>query len=133
MNLLQAFDATRLQRIQQAAFKHRICLLFALPVNGVVAVGKPIQESVRPVVGIMLGKGLYTLRVHRVRSPLLTVRGFEFEVVSDTHELNAIGSEFPLGILLVPNGPHLPVIVAAYGFLRHPNRNSFFEQQFISS
>ena len=146
MNLLQALHRPRLQRIQQPAFKEVIRFLLALPVDGIVAVGEPIQESIRPVGRIVLRQRLGTLCIQRIRRPLLAVRRLELEVVSDTHELNPLPGEFPLepapvvtsldiiilivdstdnidgreppfGMLLIPNGTDLTVIIEAYGFL----------------
>ena len=42
VNLLQALYRSRLQRIQQPAFKEVICPLLALSVDSIVAVGEPV-------------------------------------------------------------------------------------------
>ena len=52
--LLQALYRSRLQRIQQAAFKEVIRLLLALPIDGIVAVGKLVQEGICPVLPPLL-------------------------------------------------------------------------------
>ena len=64
-----------------------------MPVYGIVAVGKPVQEGICAVGGIVFRQRLDTLRVQRIRSPLLPIRSLELEVVSDTHELYPFYSE----------------------------------------
>ena len=63
VNLLKTLDGTRFQRVKQSAFKQVICLLFTLPINSIVAVGEPVQESIRTIGGIVLGQRLDALCV----------------------------------------------------------------------
>ena len=60
----------------------------SLSVNAVVA--EPIEKGISPIVGIVRGQSLHTFRIHRIGLTLLAVRSLEFEVVSDTHELNIV-------------------------------------------
>ncbi len=52
--LLQTLDTARFCRLQDATFKELICFLFALPIDGVVAVGKPIEKVISTIVGVVL-------------------------------------------------------------------------------
>ena len=54
---------SRLQGIQQAAFKEIVSFLFALAVEGIVTIGKPIQEGIGPVGWVVFGQRLNTLVV----------------------------------------------------------------------
>ena len=104
----------------------------------------------------MIGQRQYALCVHSISGSLLPVWGFEFEVVSDTNELDAIikklllkptpvvtglqiifliidgtdnvsGREPPFGMLLIPNRADLPVIEKTYGFIQSHNKHKYTE------
>ena len=107
VDLLQALYRSRLQRIQKAAFKEVIRLLLALPIDGIVAVGKPVQEGICPVGGIMLRQRLDTFCIKRIRCTLLAIRGLKLEVVSDTHELNSITAQLMARIMSIAENHHL--------------------------
>ena len=44
MNLLQTFDRTFSNGINQFTLKKSVCFLAALAINGIIAIGKPIQK-----------------------------------------------------------------------------------------
>ncbi|GFI39735.1 hypothetical protein IMSAGC016_01516 [Muribaculaceae bacterium] len=148
MNLLQAFHAPRFKRIQQPAFKQSICLLAALTIDSIVAIGKPVKKPARPIVWIMLGDKNNILSRQRITVILLTVSSNDFQFVSATHELNAILFQLafkptpivtclrivrliidstynvssrvpPAVVLVIPDRPHLAVIEKPYRLLTH--------------
>jgi Na+-transporting NADH:ubiquinone oxidoreductase subunit NqrC len=44
MNLLQTFDRAFCNGIDQFTLKKSVCFLATLPINGIIAIGKPIQK-----------------------------------------------------------------------------------------
>ena len=54
-----------------------------------VTIDEPIKKLSGTVVRIVLGERLYTIVIEYICSTLLSIRSLEFEVVSDTHELNS--------------------------------------------
>ena len=63
VDLQQAFYAPHFDRVDEAAFKQRIGFFATLSVNGGVAVGEPIQELGRFVVGEVFGQKQNTISV----------------------------------------------------------------------
>ncbi len=48
MNLLQTFDRAFCNGIYQFTLKKSVCFVATLPINGIIAIGKPIRESRQP-------------------------------------------------------------------------------------
>ena len=90
MYLLQALNSPWFHAVKQATFNKRVSFFLALPINAVVAIGKPVEESIGTIVGIMLSYRLHTRCIQRICKSLFAIRSLEFEVVSDTNQLNAI-------------------------------------------
>ena len=55
MYLLQTLDASWLKFVEQSTLKEVVCFLFALTVNRIVTISKPIKKLVCTVVRIVLG------------------------------------------------------------------------------
>ena len=99
MDLLQAFHGAWFHGVQQSTLKECIGLLLALPVNSAVAICKPIKEVVGTIIGIVLGQCLHALGIKCIGKALLTIRSLEFEVVSDTNQLNTVFGHLALQVL----------------------------------
>ena len=55
-----------------------------------VTIDEPIKKLSGTVVRIVLGERLYTIVIEYICSTQLTIRSLEFEVVSDTNQLNSL-------------------------------------------
>jgi hypothetical protein len=53
-----------------------------LPVDGVVTIDEPVEESVCAVIGVVLSQRLYSIGIERVGRALLTVWRLILELVS---------------------------------------------------
>lgn len=115
--------------------------------TGVSQLRRIHRQKIRRVLKVNLHCRYMSMQSYEsVGRALLAVGCLKFEVVSDTHELNAVvrqflfqptpivtgflvvlfivdganyigGGEPPLAVLLVPNGSHLVVVEKTYGFL----------------
>ena len=88
--ILPALNGSWLHAVKQTALDECVGLLLALSVETVVAIGKPTEEGVGTIVGIMLSYRLHACCIQGICESLLTIGGLEFELVSDTNQLNAI-------------------------------------------
>lgn len=145
VNLLQALYTARIQTVQQATLKQRICLLATLTINRVVVVSKPVEKYIGSIVRIVFGQCLYVFIVKSIGISFFAIGSLELEVVSDAHELNAIGYQFlfkptPIvtslgiicfiidctnyinsrellfGMFFIPSSPHLAIIIEPNGY-----------------
>ena len=96
MNLLQTFHTSRFKRVEQSAFKQRVCFFTALTINSIVAVSEPVKKLDGTIVGIMFGKKDNAIAIQKICLALFSIRSLEFEPVSGTHELNAVLCNFRL-------------------------------------
>ena len=111
MNLLQSLYCSWFQCLHQSTFEERISLFLTLTINGAITIGKPFKECMGTVVGIVFGYRLYTIGIQSVSSTLFTIWSLEFEVVSDTHELNALCIELLFEPTPVVTSFHIIVLI----------------------
>ena len=129
--------------MMQTAINKGIGFLLTLSVNAVVTVGEPVEKQTGTIIWIVFRQSLNTIAVQSISKALFAVGSLEFEVVSDTHELNAISRKLlfkpspivtslhiiifivdgthdvssrepPLAVFLVPNGSYFAVVEKAF-------------------
>ena len=66
MNLLKSFRCSDLNAFEQGTLEQRVCLRFALPVDGVLTISEPLYETRSLVVGHILGQFNNTLGIEYV-------------------------------------------------------------------
>ena len=99
MNLLQALNGSRLHTVEQAALDKRIGFFLALSIYGIIAINEPVEKCHRAVARVILSHRFYALSINHIGKTLFTIWSLEFEVVSDTNQLNAILNKLSFQVL----------------------------------
>ena len=144
----------------QTAINKGIGFLLTLSVNAVVTVGEPVEKQTGTIIWIVFRQSLNTIAVQSISKALFAVGSLEFEVVSDTHELNAISRKLlfkpspivtslhiiifivdsthdvssrepPLAVFLVPNGSYFAVVEKADRLLTYFSSSHAFCISFV--
>ena len=148
VNLLQGFHFTNVFVCHKVAFPKSISLFATLPVDGIVAIGEPVEEVHSALIICIFCKQFDSFCIQYVCIISLTISSTQFQLVSTTNQLisfltqfslkifpvvtvllivwlvvdssnNILHREPPLGIFFIPNGSDLMILIKAKRYLAH--------------